>query len=281
MPRKTRDDYFQECLQEFLRVKLGEEMSEHAGDLRPLSRWIIRLSERKGGRNKGLVYSVELSKEIIVGGTYNGNWHETIRMNQYIPDSDTIKRVFQEAFGPFELWQNDKCVSSTRIVGVYDKTYYIKLVILIKYHKDYMPFFVDNLANHTICEMNRTITIQTIQMQHLRDVNNTLKYTEETMDTAIQALTAEKMALTAEKMALTAEKMALTAKLGACKYERKMREMYCAAATLEECPVCTIDIEKENLFIPPCAHFVCSSCSEKCSSCPICRGPLAFTHFLI
>jgi len=260
MPRKTRDDYFQECLQEFLRVKLGEEMSEHAHDLRPLSRWIIRLSERKGGRNKGLVYTVELSKEIIVGGTYSGNWHETIRMNQYIPDSDTIKRVFQEAFGPFELWQNDKCVSSTRIVGVYDKTYYIKLVILVKYHKDYMPFFVDNLANHTIREMNRTITIQTIQLQHLRDENHTLKSTEEAQRSLIEGL--------------AIEKTALTAKLGACKYERKMREMYCAAATLEECPVCAIDIQKEILFIPPCAHFVCNSCSEKCSSCPICRGPL-------
>lgn len=264
MPRKTRDEYFQECLNDFLQIKLGEDMLEHAGDLHPLARWKIRLVDQKGGREKGLVYSVVLPKEIAVGYIERNRSEEDddpIKMHQYIPDSDTIKRIFQDAFCPFELWQADKCVSSTRIVGLYDQGHQIKLVILVRYYKDYMPFFADTLANRTIRDMNSRILIQDIQLKHLRDENLSLKYTEEALNIIIEGL--------------TIEKATVTAKLGACKYERKMREMYCAAATLEECPVCATDIEKENLFIPPCAHFICSSCSAKCSSCPICRGPLA------
>ena len=47
-----------------------------------------------------------------------------------------------------------------------------------------------------------------------------------------------------------------------------MRAMY---NENENCPVCFETIQKTNLTIPNCCHFICNICSDKCTNCPICR----------
>ncbi len=262
MPRKSRDDYFQECLDHFCRVKLGEEMSEHAGDLHPLSQWTIQRPKGGRGREKTHVYSVVLPKEITVGYIERNRLTEgeSIKMRQYVPEIKTILCIFQDTFSPFELWEDNKCVSSARIIGAYEKDETVKLVILVRYYNDYMPFFADTPTNRTMSNMKKKILVQDIELQHYKDEIYLLKNNEEVLGNIIDGL--------------ITEKITLNAKLAACKYERKLRELYCAAGTLEQCPCCIMDIQKENLFIPPCAHFLCSPCAQKCRSCPICRGRL-------
>ena len=50
-----------------------------------------------------------------------------------------------------------------------------------------------------------------------------------------------------------------------------IRTLYTKTNQQEECPVCYENIQVENLIIPECGHFICSICSNKCSSCPLCR----------
>ena len=258
MPRKTRDQYFQECLNHFVQSKLGEDMVEHIGDQQhPLTRWT--LDQAKGGREKVHVYSLSFPKEITVGQLEKKGRTEPILMQQYIPSIETISRIFQGTFGPFELWRDDKCVSSARIISAHDDEQLVKFVILVRYFKDYMPFFADTRVNRIIRDMNRAIVVQDLHINHYKSKVELLEERVEVLSFWVDEL--------------NKERTMLTTKTNSCQYERKLREMYCAAGTLEECPVCKTDIEHDALTIPPCAHFLCSSCAEQCKSCPICRGP--------
>ena len=41
----------------------------------------------------------------------------------------------------------------------------------------------------------------------------------------------------------------------------------------QDCPVCIERITKETLFVPPCGHFLCNTCSTQITKyCPICRA---------
>ena len=50
-----------------------------------------------------------------------------------------------------------------------------------------------------------------------------------------------------------------------------IRTTFEAATDREDCPVCMTAIAPDQLFIPNCCHLLCSSCSERCAVCPICR----------
>lgn len=52
--------------------------------------------------------------------------------------------------------------------------------------------------------------------------------------------------------------------------KEKLKEQY---ARLDpcECPVCYTQIPGEKLVITDCCHYICSTCSEKCTRCPLCR----------
>jgi hypothetical protein len=52
--------------------------------------------------------------------------------------------------------------------------------------------------------------------------------------------------------------------------KEKLKEQY---AILDpcECPVCYTQILGEKLVITDCCHYICSTCSEKCTRCPLCR----------
>lgn len=39
----------------------------------------------------------------------------------------------------------------------------------------------------------------------------------------------------------------------------------------DDCPICYIPIACEKLVITDCCHYLCSTCSEKCTRCPLCR----------
>lgn len=53
--------------------------------------------------------------------------------------------------------------------------------------------------------------------------------------------------------------------------QTKMRLWYSERTTLEECMVCFTSMTADTLYIPMCCHFICTSCHQQCSSCPVCR----------
>ncbi len=55
--------------------------------------------------------------------------------------------------------------------------------------------------------------------------------------------------------------------------QKKLKDAYQYLPIKEDCPVCYETIEnKDTLYIPPCAHYVCITCASKCEQCPICRA---------
>ena len=57
------------------------------------------------------------------------------------------------------------------------------------------------------------------------------------------------------------------------KVQSKMERIYSEQDTLEDCPVCLDAIQKNNLYIPLCFHYICYDCSKRCDKCPLCREP--------
>ena len=41
---------------------------------------------------------------------------------------------------------------------------------------------------------------------------------------------------------------------------------------IEECHICYDRIESNNLILPRCSHYICSSCHSQCTRCPTCRA---------
>ena len=52
--------------------------------------------------------------------------------------------------------------------------------------------------------------------------------------------------------------------------KEKLKELYLGHDP-SECPVCYTQIPGEKLVITVCCHYICSTCSEKCTRCPLCR----------
>ena len=52
--------------------------------------------------------------------------------------------------------------------------------------------------------------------------------------------------------------------------KEKLKEQYVRLDPCE-CPVCYTQILCEKLVITDCCHYICSTCSEKCTRCPLCR----------
>lgn len=41
--------------------------------------------------------------------------------------------------------------------------------------------------------------------------------------------------------------------------------------TDQTCPVCYESFTKETIQIPLCFHYICTSCKDRCTNCPLCR----------
>jgi hypothetical protein len=55
------------------------------------------------------------------------------------------------------------------------------------------------------------------------------------------------------------------------KMQNKICEYYKNSGKSEECPVCYENIDSAKLKVPGCCHFICTDCSSRCTSCPMCR----------
>lgn len=56
----------------------------------------------------------------------------------------------------------------------------------------------------------------------------------------------------------------------------KMSKIYAETTVLQDCPVCYEPIQKENIRIPLCFHYICSNCRSRCDKCPLCREKYEF-----
>jgi len=262
MPRSTRDELFQSALSKFFWTELGERFSNHATNVankHPFSEWTIDVV--RGGRGKLHEYSVHIKKEITVGSIYQEGQEMPLTFEQYIPPIDTIRELFQEEFGPYEMFHEDTSICSTKIVDTVEDDVSVQLKIAVTYYKHFTPFFANTRINREMREMKEIIAQQQSEHEVFRKSMNHLHHIllakTELMNTTMLFLSS------------------LIASQTSCQTQmsRKMRELYAAVPALEECPVCKTNIEKDNLHIPPCAHFICVSCKDHCTSCPICRGP--------
>lgn len=53
--------------------------------------------------------------------------------------------------------------------------------------------------------------------------------------------------------------------------QKKMEKIYTEKSKLDDCPVCMEPIQKNNLYVPICFHYICVDCSKRCEKCPLCR----------
>lgn len=50
-----------------------------------------------------------------------------------------------------------------------------------------------------------------------------------------------------------------------------MHTWYSERTTREDCSVCWKAMSPDELHIPMCGHFICTSCKARCHCCPVCR----------
>lgn len=53
--------------------------------------------------------------------------------------------------------------------------------------------------------------------------------------------------------------------------QRILLDWYADRPTREDCCVCWHPMEPTDLRIPQCGHFICTTCHEQCTNCPVCR----------
>lgn len=55
------------------------------------------------------------------------------------------------------------------------------------------------------------------------------------------------------------------------KVQSRMERIYNEQEELQDCPVCLEEIQKNNLYVPLCFHYICRDCFKRCEKCPLCR----------
>jgi len=178
---------------------------------------------------------------------------EKVYTNQFVPEASTFIRKMNDIFAIHDVSQNGKLIAHTRMVNVSNADHPdLVAIIEIKYSYGMFPYPIPptelEIANRTIEKLNEKIVSMTINAEIGFAIYN------ECVDRSMAKL----------KDQIESKNNSI------CRMKDKLKEQY-ATSRSEDCPVCYDPIAKEKLTITDCCHYLCSSCSEKCTRCPLCR----------
>jgi hypothetical protein len=191
--------------------------------------------------------------------------NQTVNTRQTIPSIENLKQYVDMYFFEHRLKIGDTFMSFVDMVseGYTDDDaengeFIAKIEVC--YYKSHIPFPSRLTADQ---ETNRKINMLEQQVRHLQgELRNTNEMYQDMAETADRnrRLIRRERSIAKEKYSTLFEKM-----------ERKVCEFYKDAGKSEDCPVCYEVIDSTKLKVPGCCHFICTDCSQRCATCPICR----------
>jgi hypothetical protein len=184
-------------------------------------------------------------------GSMESEFHTGENVVDILPTNGQFVRHMKNYFEPYQLKERaDTFISSYVYISTSENTQPVtRIEFDVIYHKDHLPFPVPLTETERyqleISELQNRLDSQGRRYEKLKR-----KFTQERLYVKnIQIRVQEKMAI-----------------------------QYAKFQVLEDCPVCYDPIEKENIRIPLCFHYICSQCKSRCDKCPLCRESYISTH---
>jgi hypothetical protein len=187
---------------------------------------------------------------------------EEVYSHQFVPDSTTFTAYLNAYFSDYHITKEGNLVSYVKFENEPTDTEDYIATIYVKYINGVFPYPYPpteiEIANQNISTLNSKI----ISMQINAEIGLAI-YSESIAQTTL--------ALTNEISSRISQIESMTRML--CQMKSRLRDRY-ARGEPEDCPVCYEPISTDKLVIPDCCHYICSTCSDRCNICPICRSGL-------
>jgi hypothetical protein len=214
------------------------------------------------------LYDVD-TPHMINGITYPAG---PVHCEQDLPNEHDFMIDFNQFFDNYALYERQPSHSGSDDILV--RTSFIETTntrsdnmnmtatILVKYAKQYKPFPIDHTPHNFEAKYNHLTQLFDEQRSQLVLLNRDNKHYRRRLN----AVSKEYLSLKKEY-----EKTINSVHIKFASLQTIIKSMYEKHTLNEECPVCYEGISVDKLVVPVCGHFICSSCSSRCSSCPICR----------
>jgi len=174
-----------------------------------------------------------------------------IQQSHYLGTGADIVQHFHRFFKPYTLYDSKShaVLSFVSVANMHDSEESIHILIEIYHANNYHPYPV---PHYNIEQLEQIIDKLERERLYLAGNAENQQNTIFTLNTSISALN--------EKINNQKNRS-----------HRVILEQYMATNKKQECPVCLVEIEPNQLIIPECYHFICKKCVVRCDRCPICR----------
>ena len=202
-------------------------------------------------------YNVESNSEAVE--------NEAIHTPQSMPSIENLKHYIDMYFLEYRLKIDNTFMAYVDMVNEgYTNDDHINGNFVAKievcYYKSHIPFPTRLTAEQ---ETKRKINMLEQQVRHLQ---GELRTTHEMYQDMAATADRNRRLIRRERRVAKEHYAALFEKM-----QKKMCEFYKDSVKPEDCPVCYETIDSTKLKVPGCCHFICTDCSIRCTSCPICR----------
>lgn len=267
MPKLTRDIQFQLGFKSFMESLCDIYYPD-------LKEWTITNTTN----NKTLSthnYLLTIPKEIVlceidrIGGSHHltETSDEVLMTSQEVPTGEVFERIFKSHFDPYCLYCLHKDLERVSYTSLSDWSIdsvsgNTTAIIKVCYYKSYIPYPSKYQTREQLME----------QCNQLRHMNEILKID---LDNSSLAFKNKSRKLLHMKKLLQIQETTANDKLvnTIIKMQEKVRELYLRLGedAQEECPVCYEKMCANDIIVPSCCHYICTTCNESCKKCPLCR----------
>jgi len=210
-------------------------------------------------------YSFTVPREIVSYTITNGDDSQTVYKRQTIPSRQMFKTLVNSYFFEYRLRVDDLYMAWTDMVQMGytnndEENGDFTAKIEVSYFKSHMPYPICSSA-----EQDAKKRVKFLEKQ-VRELTEELATSKQLYN--LMSLESDK-----NRRLIRRERRLVTAKFSGLfeKMQNKMREYYKDLGKPEECPVCYENIDSAKLKVPSCCHFICTDCSSRCTTCPMCR----------
>ena len=271
---KTRDQRCQRVLNEFFREKINN------------LHFILKKENVRGW--KYARYEIIIPNKWVINKANYNNHTRTLTWDQVVKTQDisniqnimsNIQDDFKVKFEPHEkkTLNNMNATSFTRIyeTGVILEESIDKIIykILVVYDKDHIPFPEEiNIDSRLEYLETRNLTLTNELMDIRHQTERYVQHMRRRVNRALHERDDANIAVSECSLHFLQQ----NAKY-AHAYRNIIRNCYEELNRKFECPVCYENIEIKDIYITPCNHNICDSCSKKCNNtCPMCRQEMCY-----
>jgi len=214
--------------------------------------------------NKIKLYDID-TNHTIDGTTYGPG---PVYGDQDLPDADYLIREFNNYFEDYAIYQYvqgngnaSRRVAFVEITQVSADGEHMIVFVITKYTKNCKPYPVETNSHIEIRFTELQLQYNELQL-HARKLISDNKFFRKRLSSTSRDLCRVKTEHNSKMNTYRSKISSL---------HTIIKTLYAKSTIAEDCPVCYESMPIDKLVVPECGHFICSSCSPKCTRCPICR----------